>query len=64
MQKYPTQYKVPGSDFATGRPATGRTHAITVRVSQEAADILKGAGNKSQLVDQLIKDYHHESVDR
>lgn len=64
MPKYSAQYKVPGSDFATGRPATGRTHAITVRVSQEAADILKGVTNKSQLVDQLIKDYHHETIDR
>ena len=64
MPKHSIQYKAPGSDFATGRPATGRAHAITVRISQEAADILSGVGNKSAFIDKLIKQQHHETLDR
>lgn len=64
MPKVESQYRVPGSDFATGRPATGRAHALTVRISQEAADILSGVGNKSAFIDQLIKQQHHETLDR
>lgn len=62
MPKYTSQYKVPGSDFATGRPATGRAHALTVRISQEAADILSSVANKSAFIDQLIKQQHHETL--
>ena len=44
-----------GSEFASGRPATGRTHAISVRISQEAANILNTKKNKSEYIDRLIK---------
>lgn len=44
-----------GTKFATGRPATGRTHAITVRISQEAAELLCTKKNKSEYIDALIK---------
>ena len=46
----------PGSQFATGRPATGRTHTITLRISSLAIDILHNQTNKSAYVDQLIID--------
>lgn len=44
-----------GSKFATGRPATGRTYAISVRISHEAAEILSTKKNKSQYIDGLIR---------
>lgn len=44
-----------GTKFASGRPATGRTQAISVRISQEAANILKTKKNKSEYIDNLIK---------
>ena len=44
-----------GCKFASGRPATGRTHAISVRISQEAANILNTKKNKSEYIDGLIK---------
>ena len=44
-----------GSKFATGRPATGRTHAISVRISSEAYELLRGKKNKSEYIDWLIK---------
>ena len=44
----------PGSQFATGRPATGRNKTITIRISDRAADILKDVHNKSELIDKLI----------
>lgn len=44
-----------GTKFATGRPATGRTFAISVRISHEAAEILNTKKNKSQYIDGLIK---------
>lgn len=40
--------------FATGRPATGRNKTITIRISDRAAEILKGVHNKSELIDKLI----------
>lgn len=44
-----------GEEFATGRPATGRTHAISVRISSEAYELLKDKKNKSQYIDWLIR---------
>lgn len=44
----------PGTAFGTGRPATGRTHPITIRVSDEALSILAAVRNKSKFIDYLI----------
>ena len=44
----------PGTQFATGRPATGRNKTITIRISERAAEILKDVHNKSELIDNLI----------
>lgn len=44
----------PGTAFGTGRPATGRTHPITIRVSAEAQKILAAVKNKSEFIDYLI----------
>jgi hypothetical protein len=41
--------------FAQGRPATGRTFAVSVRITKEAADILNTKRNKSEYIDHLIK---------
>lgn len=41
--------------FAQGRPATGRTFAVSVRITKEAADILNTKRNKSAYIDHLIK---------
>ena len=41
--------------FAQGRPATGRTFAVSVRITKEAADILNTKRNKSEYLDHLIK---------
>jgi len=38
-----------------GRPKTDRNMAVTIRISQEAADILKAQKNKSEFIDTLIK---------
>lgn len=46
----------PGSRFASGRPATGRTHTITLKISALANDILHKQSNKSAYVDKLIID--------
>ena len=40
--------------FAQGRPATGRTFAVSVRITKEAADILNTNRNKSAYIDHLI----------
>ena len=45
----------PGTAFGTGRPATGRTHPITIRVSDEAFGILRLVKNKSGYIDTLIR---------
>ena len=39
-----------------GRPTTDRNVAVTVRVSQEAADKLKTVKNKSEFIDRIIKE--------
>ena len=41
--------------FASGRPATKRTYAISVRITKEAAEILSTKKNKSEYIDNLIK---------
>ena len=46
----------PGSRFATGRPSTGRTHSITLRISLSAKKILHEHSNKSAFIDKLIID--------
>ena len=46
----------PGSRFATGRPSTGRTHTITLRISSLANKILHEHSNKSAFIDKLIID--------
>lgn len=42
--------------FAQGRPATGRTFAVSVRITKEAAEILSTKRNKSEYIDKLIKE--------
>ena len=44
-----------GIKFASGRPATGRTVAISVRISKQAAEILSKKKNKSEYIDFLIR---------
>lgn len=44
----------PGTAFGTGRPATGRTNPITIRVSDEALKILAAVKNKSEYIDNLL----------
>ena len=50
---------LPGTAFATGRPATGRNHPVTFRISTEALAILSIVSNKSEFVDQLIINSNH-----
>lgn len=45
---------VAGSDFATGRPATGRNRGLSVRISEEAYNLIKKEKNKSEYIDKLI----------
>ena len=45
---------VAGSDFATGRPATGRNKGLSVRISEEAYNLIKREKNKSEYIDRLI----------
>ena len=45
---------VAGSDFATGRPATGRNKGLSVRISEEAYNLIKKEKNKSEYIDKLI----------
>ena len=45
----------PGTAFGSGRPATGRTNPITIRVSDEALEILQSVKNKSKYIDNLIR---------
>ena len=47
--------KKPGSAWGTGRPSTGRTHPVTVRLSDLAIAALGKVKNKSQYVDYLIR---------
>lgn len=47
--------KKPGSGWGTGRPSTGRTHAVTVRLSDIAYEALGKVKNKSLYIDSLIR---------
>ena len=44
-----------GTTFASGRPATGRTKAVSVRLTEQAFQILKKKKNKSAYIDRLIR---------
>lgn len=44
-----------GTAFATGRPSTGRSHPMTIRVSENVFDYLNNVANKSEYIDSLIK---------
>lgn len=44
-----------GGSRGGGRPVTDRNVAVTIRISQEAADKLKTVKNKSEFIDNLIK---------
>ena len=46
-----------GSRPGAGRPATDRSHAVTLRISEEAFQKLNTQRNKSEIVDQLIKEH-------
>ena len=46
---------IAGSKFASGRPATGRTKAVSVRLTEQAYQILKTKRNKSAYIDRLIR---------
>lgn len=43
-----------GARKGAGRKANGRNIPLTVRVSQEAAQVLEGVKNKSEFIDDLI----------
>ena len=47
--------KKPGSAWGTGRPATGRTHPVTIRLSDSAYKWLTQISNKSAYIDYLIR---------
>ena len=47
--------KKPGSSWGTGRPSTGRTHPVTVRLSDYAYEVLSKVNNKSLYIDSLIR---------
>lgn len=49
------KYSGRGGSRGGGRPTTDRNVAITIRISQEAADKLNRARNKSEFIDRLIK---------
>lgn len=44
-----------GSRPGAGRPANDRSIPLMVRISQQAADIVNGQKNKSEFIDNLIK---------
>lgn len=46
--------KKPGSGWGTGRPSTGRTHPVTIRLSDNAYKWLTQISNKSAYIDYLI----------
>ena len=50
-----TETKKSGSSWGTGRPSTGRTHPVTVRLSDLAYEVLGKVKNKSLYVDKLIR---------
>lgn len=44
-----------GTTFASGRPYTGRSKAVSVRLTEEAYEILRSKRNKSAYIDRLIR---------
>jgi hypothetical protein len=44
-----------GARQGAGRKANDRNYPLHVRISQEAADILNAQPNKSEFIDNLIK---------
>lgn len=49
------EMKKPGSTWGTGRPSTGRTHPVTIRLSDYAFEALSKVKNKSLYIDSLIR---------
>ena len=49
------KYSGRGGSRGGGRPTTDRNIAVTIRISQEAAEKLNKAKNKSEFIDRLIK---------
>jgi len=49
-----------GSRPGAGRPANDRSIMVGVRISQEAADILNAQKNKSEYIDNLIRNHGKE----
>lgn len=49
------EMKKPGSAWGTGRPSTGRTHPVTIRLSDFAIEALSKVKNKSLYIDSLIR---------
>ena len=54
LERVKKERQQPGTAFGTGRPATGRTHPITIRISDEALKILAAVKNRSEFIDYLI----------
>lgn len=50
-----TDERKAGTAFGTGRPATGRKYPVTIRISEEAYELLHQKRNKSEYIDILIK---------
>ena len=46
-----------GRRSGAGRPTNDRNILVAVRISQEAADILNTQRNKSEYIDELIKNH-------
>jgi hypothetical protein len=40
-----------------GRPATDRSHAVTLRISEKSFMKLNNCNNKSETIDRLIKEH-------
>lgn len=49
-----------GSRPGAGRPANDRSIMVGVRISKEAADILNAQKNKSEFIDNLIRNHGKE----
>lgn len=47
-----------GGSRGGGRPATDRKCVLSVRISQEASDMIADVRNKSEYIDTLIKRDH------
>lgn len=49
-----------GARLGSGRPSTDRRVALSVRISQDAANILATVSNKSEFIDRLIRNSHDQ----